>query len=91
MRLRLLLTALLVMSCAANARAAKVDAKLVPDGLYTVTVEKVIDSEHLTVKMENGVEVDLKAASHTVTFSNQTSSRVKIYLMQGEIVSVGKA
>ena len=73
------------------AHAAKIEASLVPDGLYTAVVEKVTDADHATVKMENGVEVDLKPAKHTVTFSSSMeNTRVKIYLMQGEVIALSK-
>ena len=72
-----------------EALAAKIAATLLPDGLYTVVVERVADGEHMTVRMETGLEVDLKAASHTVTFSPATANaRVSIYIVEGEVVSV---
>lgn len=74
-----------------TARAAKVDASLIPDGNYTITVEKVIDASHISARMENGVEVDLKAAKATVNFSASTPSRIKVFMVQGEVVFFAKA
>lgn len=73
------------------ASASKIEASLVPDGLYTALVEKVADPAHITVKMENGMEVDLKPSKHTVTFStSMENTKVKIYIMQGEIIALSK-
>ena len=43
------------------ASAAVVDASLIPDGNYTVKVEKVQDGQHMLVMMQNGVETVLVA------------------------------
>lgn len=82
----------LLFACAtAVAAAAKVDASLVPDGLYNAVVEHVADASHMTVKMDNGMEVDLKPSKHTVTFlSSMENSHVKIYIMQGEVIALSK-
>lgn len=73
------------------AYAAKIDASLVPDGLYSAVVEHVADAAHMTVKMDNGMEVDLKPSKHTVTFTaSMENMRVKIYIMQGEIIALSK-
>lgn len=83
--------ALLVALANGVAPAAKIQATLVPDGLYTALIEKVSDATHMTVKMENGVEVDLVPAKHTVVFSaNLENSRVKIFIMQGEVIALSK-
>ena len=85
-------TALLFALATSVASASKVEASLVPDGLYTAVIEKVADAGHMTVKMDNGVEVDLKPAKHTVVFSsNLENTKVKIYIMQGEVIALSKA
>ena len=43
------------------AYAATIDASLVPDGTYVVKIEKVVDGQHATVLMDNGVETTLTA------------------------------
>jgi hypothetical protein len=66
------------------AYAAAVDASLVPDGTYVVKVEKVQDSKHALVMMENGVETTLIAAG-TVDFSKlQPNQAVKVSLIKGK-------
>ena len=91
MILRLTLALLIAASSCAAARADTIDASLIPDGNYTVTVEKVDDAYHITARMDNGVEVQLKAAKATVTFSNSMPPRIKVFVVQGEVVYVGKA
>jgi hypothetical protein len=84
--------ALLFALSTAVASAAKIDASLVPDGLYTAVIEKVADGAHMTVKMENGVEVDLRPAKHTVVFTSaMENTRVKLYIMQGEVIALSKS
>lgn len=51
------------------ASASQVQSTMVPDGTYTVKVEKVDDSHHVTVQMDNGIETTLPAKS-SVDFSN---------------------
>ncbi len=89
--IRALIVALMLSATTGIACAAKVDANLVPDGLYTAIVEKVTDAGHATVKMDNGVEVDVRPAKHTVVFSaGMENMRVKIYIMQGEVIALSK-
>lgn len=80
-----------VLLCSAPAFAAKINASLIPDGNYTITVEKVVDASHIAARMDNGVEVDLKAAKATVVFSNTTPPRIKVFMVQGEVVFFAKA
>ena len=66
------------------AYAAEVDATLVPDGTYVVKVEKVQDSKHALVMMQNGIETTLVAAG-SVDFSKlQPNEAVKISLIKGK-------
>ena len=67
------------------AYAATVDASLVPDGTYTVKVEKVQDSQHALVMMANGVETVL-VAQGSVDFSKVSSNEtLKISLIKGKV------
>jgi flagellar hook assembly protein FlgD len=66
------------------ASAAVVDASLVPDGNYTVKVEKVQDGQHMLVMMQNGVEVVLVAQG--VDFSKCTPNEtLKISIVKGKV------
>ncbi len=69
----------------AFAFAASVDASLVPDGTYVVKVEKVQDSQHVMVLMDNGVETTLTAQG-TVDFSKvKANATIKISLIKGKV------
>ena len=74
-------TALLFAFGMGPAIAAKVDAKLVPDGTYGAKIERIRDGTHVTMLMENGMEVDAIAARHTVTFTpDLADAKVKVSL-----------
>ena len=80
--LLLLVTALL----APIARAADgaVDPASIPDGTYTATVEKVVDSKHITVKMQNGVETTVTTNRSNVDFGKvHPNDQVKMSLIKG--------
>jgi len=49
-----LAAAVAALAIPAVAQAALIDASLIPDGTYTVKVEKVIDSKHIQAAMDNG-------------------------------------
>ncbi|HEY5350768.1 MAG TPA: hypothetical protein VIJ64_13570 [Candidatus Lustribacter sp.] len=66
------------------ASASLIDASLVPDGIYVVKVEKVIDPAHLLVAMQNGVETTLTPSKNT--FVNvKPNDTIKITLVQGKV------
>lgn len=65
--------------------AATVDARLIPDGTYTVKVEKVVDPGHVTVMMPNGMETTL-AASGSVSFASiKPNATVKLSVVKGHV------
>lgn len=67
------------------ASAASVDASLVPDGTYTVKVEKVQDPQHMLVRMENGVETTL-AAKGAADFSKvKANDTVRVSVISGKV------
>jgi len=71
--------------------AARVDARLVPDGTYGARIERVRDGAHATMLMENGIEVDAIAAPHTVTFTPDLANvKVKVSFVEGEIVALSR-
>ncbi len=71
--------------------ANTVEATLIPDGTYVVKIEKVPDSQHILVKMDNGIETTLSAKG-SVNFSkvkpndsvklSVTGGKVPVYLVQ---------
>ncbi len=64
--------------------AATVDASLVPDGTYVVKVEKVEDSQHALVLMDNGVETVLTAKGSADFGKLKPNMTVKIALINGK-------
>ena len=67
------------------ASAAAVDPSLVPDGTYTVKVEKVVDSQHATVLMDNGVETTLVAQGSADFSKVKANETIKISLIKGKV------
>ncbi|MGB8966728.1 MAG: hypothetical protein WCB99_13910 [Candidatus Cybelea sp.] len=69
------------------ARAANVNPATIPDGTYTVKVEKVIDPQHVQVLMDNGSEAVLPAGRATVDFSKvQANDQLKLSLIKGTVM-----
>ena len=67
------------------AAAATIDPSLVPDGTYVVKVEKIVDPQHATVLMDNGVETTL-IAQGSVDFSKvRPNSTIKVSLIKGKV------
>jgi hypothetical protein len=64
-----------------------IDASLIPDGTYTVKVDKVVDQKHLLVTMDNGFQANLGAGRDSVDFSKvKPSDSVKITVIKGNIM-----
>jgi translation initiation factor IF-1 len=71
----------------AAAGAATVSPAAIPDGTYTVKVEKIVDSKHVEVVMDNGSQTTLVAGRSTVDFSKiQPSDQIKVSLIQGTVM-----
>jgi hypothetical protein len=69
------------------ARAAMVDPTTLPDGTYTVKVERVVDARHVQVVMDNGSEATLTAGRTTVDFSKvQANDQLKLSLIKGTVM-----
>ena len=67
--------------------ANSIDASLIPDGTYTVKVEKILDSKHIQVTMDNGAETTLEAGRPTVDFTKvKVGDQVKLSLSKGEVL-----
>jgi len=71
----------------AAAGAATVSPTAIPDGTYTVKVEKTLDSKHIQVLMDNGSETTLVAGRSTVDFSKiQPSDQIKVSIIKGTVM-----
>ena len=83
--------ALLLLTCLAAPVAAlagnTIDSSLIPDGTYTVKVEKVVDPKHILVTMDNGAETTLGAGRDTVDFSKvKPNDQIKLSLIKGNVM-----
>ena len=64
-----------------------IDSALIPDGTYTVKVEKVLDNKHVLVTMDNGAETTLTAGRDTVDFSKvKQNDQIKLSLIKGNVM-----
>jgi len=80
-----LLVALLAPSVALA--GTSIDATLIPDGTYTVKVEKIADSKHIMVTMDNGAETTLAAGRDSVDFGKvKPGDSVKLSLIKGNVM-----
>jgi hypothetical protein len=70
-----------------TALAATIDSSLIPDGTYTVKVEKVVDNKHIQVAMDNGAETTLATTRSTVDFSAlKPNDKVMLSLGKGQVL-----
>ena len=74
----------LVMLVPSLASAAVVDASLIPDGNYTVKVEKVQDAQHALVMMQNGVETVLVASGGVDFTKVKSNDTIKVSIVKGK-------
>ena len=71
----------------AGALAAAIDASLIPDGTYSVKVEKIVDGSHISVAMDNGAETTLSAGRPTVDFSKiKANDQIKCSIIKGAVM-----
>ncbi|MBC5815937.1 MAG: hypothetical protein GIW97_05290 [Candidatus Eremiobacteraeota bacterium] len=69
------------------AAKADVDASLIPDGTYTVKVEKIVDAQHMTVVMQNAVKTTVTANRSTMDFTKLSpNDNVKMSLGKGKVL-----
>jgi type 1 fimbria pilin len=67
------------------ASAASIDSTLIPDGTYTVKVERVTDAQHVTVVMNNGIETTL-VATGSVSFTKvKANDTIKVSVLKGKV------
>ncbi|HET6895217.1 MAG TPA: hypothetical protein VFH72_07560 [Candidatus Baltobacteraceae bacterium] len=68
-----------------------VDPTLIPDGTYTATVEKVVDSKHILVKLDNGMEANLTTNRSNVDFSKiSANDHIMMSLIKGMVAVYAK-
>ncbi|MDP9017786.1 MAG: hypothetical protein M3N19_05655 [Candidatus Eremiobacteraeota bacterium] len=69
------------------AAKADVDASLIPDGTYTVKVEKVVDAQHMVIVMQNSVKTTVTANRATMDFTKlKSNDDVKMSLGKGKVL-----
>jgi hypothetical protein len=82
-----ILALLIAVALPSAVSAATIDPSLIPDGTYTVKVNKVIDSKHIDVTMDNGTEATLTGGRPTVDFSKvKDGDQVKLSLIRGQVM-----
>jgi len=88
MRNKLFVAALAVaVSLPVTCLATMVDATLIPDGTYGVTVEKVLDAAHVTVGMVGGLEATLTAGANVHFDQVKPASHIKITVLKGKVLA----
>lgn len=64
-----------------------VAASTIPDGTYTVKVERIVDPKHVVVSMDNGNETTLGAGRDTIDFSKvRQDDQLKVSLIGGSVM-----
>lgn len=64
-----------------------VASSTIPDGTYTVKVQRVVDAKHLLVAMDDGNTTTLGAGRDTVDFSKvQPSDQLKVSIIGGAVM-----
>ena len=64
-----------------------VAATTIPDGTYTVKVERIVDPKHVVVAMDNGNETTLGAGRDTVDFSKvRQDDQLKVSIIGGSVM-----
>lgn len=88
MRKSLTVLALALIATAAPLIAkADVDASLIPDGTYTVKVDKIVDAQHMVVVMQNSVKTTVAANRATMDFKTLApNDNVKLSLGKGKVL-----
>lgn len=85
MKKRILLAALFSFALPAFAQASVISASLIPDGTYVVKVEKIADSQHLLVAMNNGMETELVAAGSMTFAKVKVNDTIKVSIVKGKV------
>lgn len=84
-----LLALLAVLSAPLTALAADqtMDATLIPDGTYTVHIDKIVDANHMIVIMQNQVKTEVAANRPSMDFTKlKPNADVKLSLGKGKVL-----
>ena len=66
---------------------ALTDASLIPDGTYTVKVDKIVDAQHMIIVMQNSVKTEVAAVRPSMDFSKLSpNANVKLSLGKGKVL-----
>lgn len=65
--------------------ANTVDPAYIPDGQYVVKVERVEDSHHCLVMMQNGIETTLVARGDVDFSKLKPNDSIKIAMLKGQV------
>jgi len=76
---------LAVLAAPAAALADELSSSLVPDGTYTVKVERVDDAQHITVRMDNGIETTLPAKGAVNFTAVKANDTVMVSIIGGKV------
>ena len=69
------------------AARADVDASRIPDGTYTVKVEKIVDANHMVIVMQNSVKTTVAAVRPSMDFTKLSpNDNVKMSLGKGKVL-----
>lgn len=72
---------------AAAIAGTSVASSTIPDGTYTVKVERVVDPKHVLVALDNGNETTLGAGRDSVDFSKvKQDDQLKVSLIGGSVM-----
>jgi len=64
-----------------------VDASLIPDGTYTVKVEKIVDANHMVIVMQNSVKTPVAANRPSLDFTKlKPNADLKLSLGKGKVL-----
>jgi len=78
---------LAALALPASVAAATIDASLIPDGTYTVKIDKIVDAKHVAVTLDNGAQSTLTAGRDSIDFGKtKAGDQLKISLIKGNVM-----
>ncbi|MDQ6930454.1 MAG: hypothetical protein M3126_07300 [Candidatus Eremiobacteraeota bacterium] len=89
MRKPVTLLALLALLAAPIAALAgqSVDSSLIPDGTYTVRIDKIVDAQHMVIVMQNAVKTEVVANRSSMDFTKlKSNADIKLSLGKGKVL-----
>lgn len=67
--------------------SATIESSAIPNGTYTVKVQKVVDPKHVDVLLSNGSEATLPAGRASVDFSKvQINDQLELSVIGGNVM-----